>query len=469
MNNENKMNLLIAEDDAKTRSILEINLSDKYNILFCENGKEALQALREKNFDILITDWKMPVMDGRELLLAVRKEFPGMPVIVITAFGSIQNAVDMMTEGAFYYIEKPVKLDNLEVILDKASKTAANIRENKKLQEELESLDTSDMIISKNEVMRSLIRYAKEVSNTDFTVLVQGETGTGKDLFSRLIHYSSPRKDKPFVAINCGAIPKDLIESELFGSEKGAFTGSVGTITGKFEAAQGGSIFLDEIGELPMDMQVKLLRVLEEKKVTRLGSTVPINVDVRIIAATNQPLKELVDSAKFRSDLYYRLNVINIVIPPLRERKDDIALLSMHFINKRASQFNNKIKGIENEVIEYFKSLEWQGNVREFENVIMRAMLNCKSEYISLQDLPDDISLTYGDNRESLPEKYSDFLKVKQEFKEKNISELEKKFLLEALRKNKWNITHTARNLEMDRRLLQKMIKENGLIFPDED
>lgn len=469
MENDTKLSLLIAEDDAKTKNILEINLKENYDLAFCENGKEALDTLREKNFDILITDWKMPVMDGKALLNSVKKEFPRMPVIVMTAFGSIQNAVDMMTEGAFYYIEKPVKLDNLEKVLENASRTAANIKDNQKVRDELDSIRTDGMIITKNETMRSLIRYAKEVSETDFTVLVQGETGTGKDLFSRLIHNSSPRKDKPFVAINCGAIPKDLIESELFGSEKGAFTGSVGIITGKFEAAQGGTIFLDEIGELPMDMQVKLLRVLEEKKVTRLGSTTPISVDVRIIAATNQPLKELVENSKFRSDLYYRLNVINIVIPPLRERKDDISLLSMHFINKKSEQFGNKIIGIEKEVTEYLKSLEWPGNIREFENVIMRAMLNCKSGFITLDDIPKDISLTYGESHNTIPEKYSDFLKAKQEFKEKNISELEKKFLLEALRKNKWNITHTARNLEMDRRLLQKMIKENGLIFTDED
>jgi len=463
MNSDNKLNLLIAEDDDKTRNILDINLNEDFNLRFCSNGKDALQIMNSEDIDILITDWKMPVMDGKELLVAVKKSFPEMPVIVITAFGSVENAVDMMKDGAFYYIEKPIKLSSLEEILKKASVTAEMINENKKLNNILKQKSSSELIISDDENMIELIKYAKDVAQMDFTVLIQGETGTGKDLFAQLIHKSSKRADKPFVAINCGAIPKDLLESELFGSEKGAFTGSVNTIVGKFEAASGGTLFLDEIGELSLDMQVKLLRVLEEKKVTRLGSNKSIDVDVRIIAATNQPLKELVDENKFRSDLYYRLNVINIKIPPLRDRRGDIALLAMHFVHKKNSQFNDAIKGIEKEVLEYLKSFNWEGNVRELENVIMRAMLNAKSGYIKFQDLPKEIFLTYGEDQNAVPSKYSDFLKVKQEYKEKNINELETKFLLEALKKNSWNITHTAKYLEMDRRLLQKMIKEHNL------
>ncbi len=463
MNSDKKLNLLIAEDDEKTRNILDINLNEDFNLRFCSNGKDALQIMNSEDIDILITDWKMPVMDGKELLVAVKKSFPEMPVIVITAFGSVENAVDMMKDGAFYYIEKPIKLSSLEEILKKASVTAEMINENKKLNNILKQKPSSELIISNDENMIELIKYAKDVAQMDFTVLIQGETGTGKDLFAQLIHKSSKRADKPFVAINCGAIPKDLLESELFGSEKGAFTGSVNTIVGKFEAASGGTLFLDEIGELNLDMQVKLLRVLEEKKVTRLGSNKSIDVDVRIIAATNQPLKELVDENKFRSDLYYRLNVINIKIPPLRDRRGDIALLAMHFVNKKNSQFNYAIKGIEKEVLEYLKSFNWEGNVRELENVIMRAMLNAKSGYIKFQDLPKEIFLTYGEDQNEVPAKYSDFLKVKQEYKEKNINELETKFLLEALKKNSWNITHTAKYLEMDRRLLQKMIKEHNL------
>ena len=463
MNSDKKLNLLIAEDDEKTRNILDINLNEDFNLRFCSNGKDALQIMNSEDIDILITDWKMPVMDGKELLVAVKKSFPEMPVIVITAFGSVENAVDMMKDGAFYYIEKPIKLSSLEEILKKASVTAEMINENKKLNNILKQKPSSELIISNDENMIELIKYAKDVAQMDFTVLIQGETGTGKDLFAQLIHKSSKRADKPFVAINCGAIPKDLLESELFGSEKGAFTGSVNTIVGKFEAASGGTLFLDEIGELNLDMQVKLLRVLEEKKVTRLGSNKSIDVDVRIIAATNQPLKELVDENKFRSDLYYRLNVINIKIPPLRDRRGDIALLAMHFVHKKNSQFNDAIKGIEKEVLEYLKSFNWEGNVRELENVIMRAMLNAKSGYIKFQDLPKEIFLTYGEDQNAVPSKYSDFLKVKQEYKEKNINELETKFLLEALKKNSWNITHTAKYLEMDRRLLQKMIKEHNL------
>lgn len=465
--NKNKFNVLIVDDEEKTRNILEINLQERFNIFTARDGEQALDALNVSPVHLVLSDWKMPNKDGRTLLREIQKEFPDVPVIIMTAYGNIQNAVEMMKEGAFDYIEKPIKLNDLEVVLDRAEKVIAVIEENRKLKKELGRYNIEDTIIATDEKMRALLKSAKDIATTDLTVLVQGETGTGKEMIAKAIHNYSNRADKIFVALNCGAIPRELIESELFGSEKGAYTGSVSTRIGKFELANGGTLFLDEIGELPSDMQVKLLRVLEERVITKLGSNQQIKIDVRIIAATNQNLSKLIDENKFRSDLYYRLNVINFYIPPLRERKEDISLLAMHFINKKNSSLNKCIEGFDKGFMEYLKSYHWPGNVRELENVILRSMVSAKSKLLQVEDIPGEVKLVLGDNENSVPSDYQEFLKVKQMFKEKYINELETKFLLEGLRKNEWNISRTARYFNMDRRQLQNMIKDNNLKAPD--
>lgn len=465
--NKNKFNVLIVDDEEKTRNILEINLQERFSIFTARDGEQALEALNESPVHLVLSDWKMPNKDGRTLLKEIQKEFPDVPVIIMTAYGNIQNAVEMMKEGAFDYIEKPIKLNDLEVVLDRAEKVIAVIEENRKLKKELGRYNIEDTIIATDEKMRALLKSAKDIATTDLTVLVQGETGTGKEMIAKAIHNYSNRADKIFVALNCGAIPRELIESELFGSEKGAYTGSVSTRIGKFELANGGTLFLDEIGELPSDMQVKLLRVLEERVITKLGSNQQIKIDVRIIAATNQNLSKLIDENKFRSDLYYRLNVINFYIPPLRERKEDISLLAMHFINKKNSSLNKCIEGFDKGFMEYLKSYHWPGNVRELENVILRSMVSAKSKLLQVEDIPGEVKLMLGDNENPVPSDYQEFLKVKQMFKEKYINELETKFLLEGLRKNEWNISRTARYFNMDRRQLQNMIKDNNLKAPD--
>ncbi|MBI5402987.1 MAG: sigma-54-dependent Fis family transcriptional regulator [Ignavibacteriae bacterium] len=465
--NKNKFNVLIVDDEEKTRNILEINLRERFNIFTAKDGEKAIDVLKDSSVHLVLSDWKMPNKDGRILLKEIQKDFPDVPVIIMTAYGNIQNAVEMMKEGAFDFIEKPIKLNDLEVVLDRAEKVIAVIEENRKLKQELYRHNIEDTIIATDEKMRSLLKSVKDIATTDLTVLVQGETGTGKEMIAKAIHNYSNRADKIFVALNCGAIPRELIESELFGSEKGAFTGSVSTRIGKFELANEGTLFLDEIGELPSDMQVKLLRVLEERVITKLGSNQQIKVDVRIIAATNRNLSKQIEENKFRSDLYYRLNVINFNIPPLRERKEDISLLAMHFINKKNSSLNKCIEGFDKGFMEYLKSYHWPGNVRELENVILRSMVSAKSKLLQVEDIPGEVKLMLGDNENSVPSDYQEFLKVKQMFKEKYINELETKFLLEGLRKNEWNISRTARYFNMDRRQLQNMIKDNNLKAPD--
>lgn len=462
-----KFNVLIVDDEEKNRNILEINLKDRFNIFTAQDGVYALEVLNESNIHLVLSDWKMPNKDGRTLLKEIQKDFHYVPVIIMTAYGNIQNAVEMMKEGAFDYIEKPIKLNDLEVVLDRAEKVIAVIEENRKLKQELSRHKIEDSIIASDEKMRALLKSAKDIATTDLTVLVQGETGTGKEMIAKAIHNYSNRADKIFVALNCGAIPRDLIESELFGSEKGAYTGSVSTRIGKFELANEGTLFLDEIGELPPDMQVKLLRVLEERMITKLGSNQQIKIDVRIIAATNKNLAKLIEENKFRSDLYYRLNVINFNIPPLRERAEDISLLAMHFINKKNSTLNKNIEGVDKGFMEYLKSYHWPGNVRELENIILRSMVNAKSKLLQVEDIPGEVKLILGENEYPIPSDYQEFLKVKQIFKEKYINELETKFLLEGLRKNEWNISKTARYFNMDRRQLQNMIKDNNLKAPD--
>lgn len=462
-----KFNVLIVDDEEKTRNILEINLRERFNIFTAKDGEKAIDVLKDSSVHLVLSDWKMPNKDGRTLLKEIQKDFPDVPVIIMTAYGNIQNAVEMMKEGAFDFIEKPIKLNDLEVVLDRAEKVIAVIEENRRLKQELNRHNIEDTIIATDEKMRSLLKSVKDIATTDLTVLVQGETGTGKEMIAKAIHNYSSRANKIFVALNCGAIPRELIESELFGSEKGAYTGSVSTRIGKFELANEGTLFLDEIGELPPDMQVKLLRVLEERVITKLGSNQQRKVDVRIIAATNQNLSKLIEDSKFRSDLYYRLNVINFNIPPLRERKEDISLLAMHFINKKNSLLNKNIEGFDKGFMEYMKSYHWPGNVRELENVILRSMVNAKSKLLQVENIPGEVKLMLGDTENPVPSDYQEFLRVKQMFKEKYINELETKFLLEGLRKNDWNISRTARYFNMDRRQLQNMIKDNNLKTPD--
>lgn len=459
----NNLNLLIIDDEEKTRQVLEINLQSAHNVILAKDGSEALSLLQSEPIDIVLTDLKMPEVDGQTVMKEVKKMGRGIPVIIMTAFGTVDNAVAMMKEGAFDYLTKPVDLDQLDLVLARAINHVKLIRENEELRNQLRSIGNLTNIVTASPKMQDVLKTVQQIASTNFTVLIEGETGTGKELIARAIHTSSQRSAKTFVDINCGAIPRELLESEFFGSEKGAFTGATSRRIGKFEQANGGTLFLDEIGELPIELQVKLLRAIEEQAIVRVGGNERISLDLRIIAATNRKLKTEVEGGRFRSDLYYRLNVVNIALPPLRERAEDIPLLAQHFLMKHKQNVGKDIKGFDPAVLIYLKTCPWRGNVRELDNAVVRSMVAANEEYITIDDLPTDLHIGSNDEHESIPSSYQEFLSQKKILKDKHIQEFEKKFILEALRNNSWNISQTARALDMDRRQLQNMMKELGL------
>ncbi|GAB6282936.1 MAG: sigma-54 dependent transcriptional regulator [Ignavibacterium sp.] len=465
-----KMNLLIVDDEIKTLRLLQVNLEKSYKIFVADNGTKALKILESEPIDIILTDLKMPEMDGEDLFKYVKENKSKIPILIITAYGTIKNAVDMIKDGAFDYISKPIDIDALELSLSKASNYSNLIKENKILREQLNSSYGLQNIITVNKKMQEILKTVSQIANTNFTVLIEGETGTGKELVAKAIHSLSARTTKPFIAINCAAIPKELLESELFGFEKGAFTGAIEKFDGRFLQSNSGTLFLDEIGDMPLELQSKLLRAIEERKITKIGGTKSIPIDVRIIASTNKNLRDEINKNNFREDLYYRLNVVNIFLPPLRERVDDIPILANHFLIKHKDNIKNTIKGLEPNVIEYLKSYNWKGNVRELENVIIRSMVKTKNEFITVNDLPEEISLSISSEiiiddliEENVPDNYQSFLELKNKIKEQSWNELEKKFILENLRKNNWNISLTARNIGIDRRYFQNLMKKHNI------
>ncbi len=458
-----RLHLLIADDEEKTRRLLEVNLREAYELHLAENGRRAVELLAAFPVDIVLTDLKMPDLDGAGLLREVRKRRSSAPVIIMTAFGSIENAVAMMKEGAFDYVVKPVNLDQLDLALSRASQHALLALENERLRRQLESLSVVGAIVTASPNMQGLLETVRHIAGTNFTVLIEGETGTGKELIARAVHSLSPRESQPFVAVNCGAIPRELLESEFLGSEKGAFTGATARRTGKFEQANGGTLFLDEIGELSLDLQVKLLRALEEQAIVRVGGNERIPLDVRIVAATNRNLRVETEANRFRSDLYYRLNVVSLQLPPLRERPDDIPLLAQHFLSKHRQEIGKEFAGFEPNALAELKSHRWPGNVRELENAVVRSMVAARGEYITIDDVPADLRVPNPGDKQSLPSTYPEFLSAKKKLKEDYVRELERTFVLEGLRSNHWNVSHTARALGMDRRFLQNKMKELGL------
>ncbi len=457
--------LLIVDDEEKTRRILELNLRNSYTLILADSGLNALQMLKQHRIDIVLTDLKMPDVEGEVILEEVRKGDHPVPVIIMTAFGTIENAVTMMKQGAFDYIVKPVNLDQLDVALTRAQQHVLLLRENEQLRSQLRSIEGAENIVTASPLMQEVLKTLRQVAATQFTVLIEGETGTGKELIARAVHALSPRSANPFVAVNCGAIPRELLESEFFGSERGSFTGSTARRIGTFEQADRGSLFLDEIGELALELQVKLLRAIEEQSVVRIGGTERIPLDIRIVAATNRNLGLEVREGRFRRDLYYRLNVVQIRIPPLRDRSEDIPLLAQHFLLKHRQSVDKELKGFEPNVLTYLKAQPWPGNVRELENVVVRSMVGARGDYVRVQDLPSD--QPFSTLEESLPSSYKEFLEQKKRLKDRYLQELERRFLLEGLRANNWNVSQTARALSMDRRMLQNMIKQNNLKATD--
>ncbi|CAN2041199.1 Regulatory protein AtoC [Candidatus Magnetomoraceae bacterium gMMP-15] len=385
--------ILIVDDEKNYPLVLSAVLEEEgFECLTASNGIEALEKLSKNDIDLVLTDIKMPGMDGIELMERIKDKNPNLPIICMTAHGSVEKGEEAVKKGAHNYIFKPFQ--NAQLIL--SVKIALNmyrvIKENQRLQNELETRYSFGNIIGKSKSMRKIYKTIQKVAPTTATVLIEGESGTGKELVARSIHFNSERRNKAFVAVNCAALAENLLESELFGHEKGAFTGAVSRKKGRFELADGGALFLDEIGEISLNMQVKLLRVLQEKVFESVGGVKPISVDVRLIAATNKKLKEQMSKGYFREDLFYRLNVVHISLPPLNNRYEDISLLAAHFIEKykKEHDLNQKITGIDQDVMRAFYDYSWPGNVRELENMIERSMILCSGSTISLSDLPRD-------------------------------------------------------------------------------
>ena len=386
---EVKPKILIVDDEESLREFLEIMLKrEGYEIATAENGEVAIKHLAKKNYDVVITDLQMPKIHGMQVLAKAKESDPEMVVIVITAFGSTESAVEAMKLGAYDYITKPFKIDEIKLVIKKALEKRLLSRENILLKKALGSKYNFGNLIGSAPSMLKIYDLIQRVCETKTNVLITGESGTGKELVAKAVHYNGSLKDKPFVTVNCGAIPETLIESELFGHKKGSFTGAIADKMGLFEVANSGTIFLDEIGEIPLQTQVKLLRVLQEKTFKRVGSTEDITVNVRIMAATNKDLMQEVSQGRFREDLYYRLNVIHIQLPPLRERKEDIPILAQHFLEKYNKQLDKDIKKISKEAMEALASYDYHGNVRELENIIERTVSLERGASILPESLP---------------------------------------------------------------------------------
>ncbi len=462
-NNYNKINILIVDDEPLIRRSLSEFLSlEGYTAGSTSNGVQALELLKTYAADIVISDIKMPEMDGVELLRNIKKSHPNIQVILVTGYASIKSAVDAMKEGAYDYIIKPIIDNEIKIIIERIINQKQILKENIMLKEELSAATKEKLlnIIGKDPKMQKIYSLIEAVAKTRATVLIYGESGTGKRMVAHAIHnYDEEERKKPFVEVSCGALTETLLESELFGYVKGAFTGALKDRMGRFELADGGTIFLDEIDAFSPALQVKLLRVLQEGEFERVGDTKTIKIDIRIIAATNQNLHDLIAQSKFRKDLFYRLNIINIEIPPLRERKMDIPLLANDLAEKHAKRLGKKINGLSENVITKFMEYNWPGNVRELENVIERAIILCKGNLISLSDLPDFLNEATPESCKEALNKQDNNCNLKNALKNP-----ERKIIIQTLESVEWNRNAAARALGINRTTLYKKMVRYELL-----
>lgn len=439
-----KISILIVDDEESVRdSLFNWFLEDGFRVECAENAKKALTILESDQFDIILADIKMPGMDGLEMLRRIKSLKPDAIVIVMTAFATVDTAVKALKDGAYDYVTKPFDPDDLTHLIRNATKQISLTDENETLKKKVVFLENVEDLIGNSESMKDMLREVESVAQTNSSVIITGESGTGKELVARAIHANSPRKFFPFVSVHCGALTESLLESELFGHEKGAFTGAMYNRKGRFEMADSGSIFLDEIATISTKMQVELLRVLESKTFMRVGGNKEISSDFRVICATNKDLKSMVENGTFREDLYYRLNVVNIQIPPLRDRKEDIPLLVDYFIKKYCISMNKPQASIDPTAMKRLQEFNFPGNIRELENMIERAIVVGDGKKISLKDLPLEKTIV-----SSSAESLDDF---------------EKAFILQILNKYSWNISRTAKALKVDRVTLYHKIKKYDL------
>lgn len=444
--------ILIIDDEKNMRWAIKKALEKEGYMLYeAANGQEGLEKLEEIYPDLILLDLRMPVMDGIEALQRIKEINEGIPVIMLTAHGTMESAVEAMKLGAIDYISKPFDIEELKIQIKKSLDVGELKEQVSYLREELEK-NTGKTIIGESPKMQEVLKIVERVANTNATILVLGESGTGKEVIANAIHYNSDRRDKPYVKVNCGAIPENLIESELFGYEKGAFTGATARKIGKFERARGGTIFLDEVGELDLAMQVKLLRVLQEKEFERVGGNEVVKIDIRVIAATNRDLLKMVQEGSFREDLYYRLNVIPIQIPPLRDRKEDIPLLIEYFLDRYGKDIGRKNMSISREAQEKLITYKWNGNIRELENVVERMAILSQENIIKVENLPREIA-------------YSEIVEEEILLPQEGIciEDLERSLILQALERTEYNQTKAAKLLGMSRHTLLYRMEKYGI------
>ena len=446
--------ILVVDDEEIVRESLSGWLSkDGYTLATAHDGPTALEMLRQGRWSILLVDLKMPGMDGLQVLEAAKKAQPDVAVVIMTAYATVETAVEAMKTGAYDYLVKPFDPEELSLMMVKIVAQQSLVRENVLLRKVLKRDFHFRDMVSKNPAMHRMFDLARSAARSQSTILILGESGTGKELLARAIHAESPRQAEPFVAVSCAALTETLLESELFGHEKGSFTGAVSRRKGRFELARGGTLFLDEIGDISPKLQLDLLRVLEERKLTRVGGTEPVDVDVRIIAATNRDLKKAVADGQFREDLFYRLNVIPILLPPLRDRREDVPLLIEHFLEHLSVETDRQIEGVSADALAALMRYDWPGNVRELRNVLERGMVIAKGTLIQ----PEDLGLSASGAR---PEAYDPSL---------TLDEVERRHITAVLQHAGGNVTQAARTLAIDRVTLYNKIKKYGLRRGDDD
>jgi two-component system NtrC family response regulator len=453
--------VFVTDDDRAFRVATLTLLEDEgYEVGVAASGREALTELGRGEFDLVLSDMVMGEMSGIELLREIKKRWPGLPVIMVTGFGSIPTAVEAMRLGAADYLTKPANNEELLMKVRRALDIQRMDRELQMLREELRGTYSYGSIVSRSEKMRDILRQIRQVVDTDVTVLIEGESGTGKELVARSLHYNSKRRDAPFVALNCSAVPENLLESELFGYEKGAFTGAVRTRAGRFEEAHTGTLFLDEIGDLAPGVQTKLLRVIQEKSFERVGGNTQIKVDTRLVAATNRNLELMVAQGDFRDDLYYRLNVFPVRLPPLRERLEDLPLLAEHFLQRHADLAGGRVKGFAPTVLTSMMNYTWRGNIRELENLVKRAIIKCPGDTITSVELPTpqaELSTVPGPSLEiDLHTPYKDYLSA-------IVRHTEQDYLVRMLRLCKGNINQVAKQMGVDRKTIYRKLSEYSI------
>ena len=454
--------ILVIDDDAVARELLADALKkDGHEVESFSNGTDALARGQQTVFDLVLTDIRMGTVDGLTVLREFKRFSPDTSIVLLTAFGSLEGAIEGIKQGAFDYLAKPFRKEEVKLVVQRALDHCKLVRENKRFRVELKEKEEWSPLVGSSPAMLDVYKLVARVSESRSTVLLQGESGTGKELIARAIHANSPRRDKPFIPVNCGALPDTLLESEMFGHEKGAFTGAVGLKAGLFEAATGGTLFLDEIGELGPALQVKLLRVMQDQEVRRVGGTASVKVDVRIIAATNRDLEQLVKEDKFRDDLFYRLNVVRITLPSLVDRKEDIPMLAHHFLQKYVGGTPSGVRGFLPETMALLKEYRWPGNVRELENAVERAVSLSHGPLVTPDDLPESIRTAAPLDAKAVSASEGDEVCL-------TLEEVEKRHLIRVLKEMKGNKVKAAKILGIDRRTLYRMAERFGLDLGDD-